>query len=233
MRQMSMTDGGPTYAGSPDILIGDQRPTDAQAKWIYAGKTADGNPILTQVTVANDTELQRYILDTVRSSDVPSTTSYTAAPTQLEMGPRRYALKPPAKPCATAECAAGLAPAGVFYYPPDLPKEQIANTAAAVSTAAGRFGATTGAIAAVPSPYAPAATTLTLGAAMVGLGANAVEQMVRPNPVAFGIDSFIDLGMFTATEKYPLCGPMINEIGNYIKGSDWLIQKKNPEILKR
>ncbi|MCG1046315.1 MULTISPECIES: hypothetical protein [Mycetohabitans] len=56
MRQMSMTDGGPIYAGSPDILIGDQRPTDAQAKWIYGGKTADGNPILTQATVANDTE---------------------------------------------------------------------------------------------------------------------------------------------------------------------------------
>ncbi|CBW74031.1 Hemolysin [Mycetohabitans rhizoxinica HKI 454] len=87
MRQMSMTDGGPIYAGSPDILIGDQRPTDAQAKWIYGGKTADGNPILAQATVANDTELQRYIVDTVRSSDVPSTISYTAAPTQLEMGP--------------------------------------------------------------------------------------------------------------------------------------------------
>ncbi|CBW74034.1 unnamed protein product [Mycetohabitans rhizoxinica HKI 454] len=59
-----------------------------------------------------------------------------------------------------------------------MPKEQIADTATALSTAAGRFGVTTGAIAAVPSLYAPGATTLTLGAEMVGLGASAVEQIV-------------------------------------------------------
>ncbi|WP_146063944.1 hemolysin [Mycetohabitans endofungorum] len=229
MRQMSMTEGGQTYAGSPDTLIGEQRPTDAEAKWVYAGETADGKPILTQATVTNNAELQRYIVDAMSSSDVPSTISYTAAPMQPELGPRRYALKPP-KPCATAECAAGLTPAGMLYYPPDLPKEQIADTAAALSTAAGRFGATTGAIAAIPSPYAPAATTLTLSAAMVGLGASAVEQVFRPNPVAFGVDSFIDLGTFTATEKYPLWGPVINELGNYIKGSDWVIKQKNQKF---
>ncbi|MCG1054766.1 hemagglutinin repeat-containing protein [Mycetohabitans sp. B5] len=229
MRQMSMTEGGQTYAGSPDILIGDQRPTDAQAKWIYGGKTADGKPILTQASVANNAELQRYIMDTVRSSDVPSTISYTAAPTQPELGPRRYALKPPAKPCATAECAAGLTPAGMLYYPPDLPKEQIANTAAVVSTAAGRFGATTGAIAAVPSPYAPAATTLTFGASVIGLSAGMIEQIVRPNPKAYAVDSIVDLTNYFASERYPLYGPVFNEIGGVVKGLDWVNQFKQPE----
>lgn len=201
-----MTEGGQTYAGSPDTLIGEQRPADAEAKWVYAGETADGKPILTQATVTNNAELQRYIVDAMSSSDVPSTTSYTAAPMQPELGPRRYALKPPAKPCATAECAAELAPAGMLYYPPDLPKEQIADTAAALSAAAGRFGATTGTIAAIPSPYAPAATTLTLSAAMVGLGASAVEQVFRPNPVAFGVNSAVDLLLFRSADKYPLWG---------------------------
>jgi filamentous hemagglutinin len=95
----------------------------------------------------------------------------------------------------------------LLYYPPDLPKEQIANTAAAVSTAAGRFGAATGAIAAVPSPYAPAATTLTFGASVIGLSAGMIEQ----------------------TERYPLYGPVFNEIGGVVKGLDWINQFKQPE----
>ncbi|MCG1054351.1 hypothetical protein KQH49_04990 [Mycetohabitans sp. B5] len=99
MRQISMTEGGQTYAGSPDILIGDQRPTDAEVNWVYAGETADGNPILAQAMVANDTELQRYIVDTVRNSDVRNTISYTAAPMQPELGPRRYA-----QACGEALC---------------------------------------------------------------------------------------------------------------------------------
>ncbi|MGU7776367.1 hypothetical protein ACV229_40235 [Burkholderia sp. MR1-5-21] len=36
-------------SGAPDTLVG-QAPTDSGAKWIYAGSTADGKPILTQVT---------------------------------------------------------------------------------------------------------------------------------------------------------------------------------------
>lgn len=110
-----------------------------------------------------------------------------------------------------------------------MPKEQIADTAAALSTAAGRFGAETGAIAAVPSPYAPAATTLTFGASVIGLSAGMIEQIARPNPKAYAVDSIVDLTNYFASERYPLYGPVFNEIEGVIKGLDWVNQFKQPE----
>lgn len=220
-RQLDMTKGGQTYIGSPDTLIGDQQPSDAGARWTFAGQTADGKPILTQATVANDLELQRYIVNAVNGSDVPSTISYAAAPApaQPKTGPQGYVIKPAAgNYCATAECAAGLAPAGIIFYPP---RDQIADTASSVSTAAGRFSAATAAAAAIPSPYTPGFAAASLAATVIGMTTDAVSQMAKPDIGQYWIASSAGIGANAASEKYPFLSPAINETSNKLTNTDF------------
>ncbi|MEM5314787.1 hypothetical protein [Paraburkholderia sp. JHI869] len=61
MRIMGGTVGGDQESGAAATLIG-QTPTDSGEKWISGGTTADGKPILTQITVQPNPELQSYIL---------------------------------------------------------------------------------------------------------------------------------------------------------------------------
>ncbi|MGU7785350.1 hypothetical protein [Burkholderia sp. PU8-34] len=65
-------------SGAPDTLVG-QAPIDSGAKWIYAGSTADGKPILTQVAALANPELQQYIIanaNTATADQVPSQFTY-------------------------------------------------------------------------------------------------------------------------------------------------------------
>jgi hypothetical protein len=81
MRIMGVSAYGQHESGAPETLIG-QAPTDAGAKWISAGTSADGKPILTQVTAQADPELQKYILANNHSAtpgQVPSLFNYDRA----------------------------------------------------------------------------------------------------------------------------------------------------------
>lgn len=55
------------------------------------------------------------------------------------------------------------------------------DAASMVSTNAGRLGAAAAAGAAVPSPYSPVLTTIAYGSTVVGVGADALAQLVKPN----------------------------------------------------
>jgi filamentous hemagglutinin len=78
LRVMGVGVGDTHQSGAPDTLIG-QAPTDSGARWILAGTTADGQPILTKITAQPDPALQSYIranFNSVSSGGVPSEYTY-------------------------------------------------------------------------------------------------------------------------------------------------------------
>ncbi|RBJ75297.1 hemolysin, partial [Pseudomonas sp. MWU12-2534b] len=78
MRIMGVAVDGQHQSGAPETLVG-QAPTDSGAKWIYAGSTADGKPILTQATAQVNSDLQAYIVANANSAapgQVPSQFGY-------------------------------------------------------------------------------------------------------------------------------------------------------------
>ena len=58
MRILGVSADGTHQSGAPDTLVG-QAPTDSGARWINAGTTADGQPILTQITAQADAAMRR------------------------------------------------------------------------------------------------------------------------------------------------------------------------------
>jgi filamentous hemagglutinin len=209
LRIMGVSTHGDHESGAPDTLIG-QAPTDSGAQWISAGTTANDKPILTQITAQANPELQAYILAKYNSAspgDVPSQFSYDR-PT----GTGSWNISGPFTKFDQSDT--------------NFVRNTTADGASMVSTTAGRFSAAAGAAAEIPSPYAPGLAAAAFAATVVGYGASAVEQLVRPNPIGFGVDSTVDLLLYRPMDRYPLWGPAINEAGNSIKNSDWLNQLK-------
>jgi filamentous hemagglutinin len=175
MRIMGATIDGKTESGAPDTLIGQTAPTDAGANWLYAGKTADSSPILTQINAAVNSELQSYIRNNYTSvgAGVPgAVTGYVTSPKQPKLG-RMTA------PISTAGTICPLGDCGIAVYGPS--KNQVANTASSISVAAGRFGAVTTAAAEFPSPYSRAFASAAFAATVIGWIAGGLEQALRPN----------------------------------------------------
>ncbi|TAM52853.1 MAG: hypothetical protein EPN57_12220 [Paraburkholderia sp.] len=77
-RIMGVKIDGKHLSGAPATLVGEM-PSDAGAKWISGGVTADGKPILTQVMAQPDPELEKVILANYNSAgkdQVPSVFGY-------------------------------------------------------------------------------------------------------------------------------------------------------------
>ncbi|MBM2772576.1 hypothetical protein [Burkholderia territorii] len=211
MRIMGASIGLHHESGAPATLVG-QVPTDSGAQWIGAKPTANGITVLTQKTAQSDPQIQACILDNynkVMPDDVPSMVTYDVPSSNVW----------------------GFNVSGPFtkFDQSDLNylRDTTAGLASMVSTNAGRFSAATGAAAEIPSPYAPGFASATLAGTVLGFGASVVEQIVRPNPVGFSVDSTVDLLLYRVAEKFPLWGPMINEIGNGIKDSNWINEMKD------
>ncbi|SAL58988.1 cell surface protein [Caballeronia terrestris] len=217
MRIMGVTINGTTESGAPDTLIG-KTPTDAGANWQYAGKTADGKPILTQTNAAVDSDLQNYIRNSYASvgGGVPSiVTGYVPTPTQPKLGQTTATSSTAGTICPRGDC-------GIAVYGPS--KNQVADAASSISTAAGRTGAAMGAAAQLPTPYAGAFASAAYASTVVGWVAGGVEQLTRPNARPFISGGLVDIGNYFASDRYPMAGPAINEVGEAIKGSSWMDQ---------
>jgi len=221
MRIMGATVNGTVESGAPDTLIG-QKPTDAGAGWLSAGLTADGKPILTQTNAAVDPQLQAYIVNNYASAApgaVPSIVSgYTASPTQPQIGPQYGSTGSAGTICPSGNCGA------VNTTVTPMTRDQLADSAASVSTAAGRFGAVTGAAAEIPTPYSPAFATAAFAATVAGWIAGGVEQVARPNPRPYISGGLVDIGNYLVSDRFPMAGLAINEVGETIKGSSWMDQ---------
>ncbi|MEX3977777.1 hemolysin [Paraburkholderia sp. EG287A] len=202
MRIMGVSTDGNHESGAPETLIG-QAPSDSGARWISAGTTADGKPILTQVTAQADPELQAYILANYNSTsrgDVPSQFTYDR-PT----GTGSWNISGPFTKFDQSDT--------------NFVRSTTADGASMISTNAGRISAAAGAAAAVPGVHQPAAASLAAGSGMVGLVADAVAQIIRPDPAAmFKDDIIIGVPSSILGDRYPMLGPVINEVGEYLKG---------------
>ncbi|WP_082088689.1 contact-dependent inhibition toxin BcpA [Burkholderia sp. USMB20] len=190
-------------SGAPDTLVG-QGPTDSGAKWMYAGSTADGKPILTQVTAQTNPELQQYIVanaNSATSSQVPSQFNYDRPSSN---GWRGNVTGPFTK----------FDQSDVNYV-----RNTTADTASMVSTNAGRIGAAAATGAALPTPVTPALEAIAFGSTVTGWVADFVTQMARPNPGNYVAGGVVDLTLGGVANKYPLAGTFFTEFGNWIKGT--------------
>lgn len=211
LRIMGVSTSGQHESGAPDTLIG-QAPTDAGSRWISGGTTADGKPILTQVTAQADHQFQSYILanaNSAASNEVPSIYQYDRSPNN----------------------GWGFSVTGPFtkFDQSDLnfARNTTADTASMISTNAGRLGAAMAAAAAIPSPYSPGLTAASFTATVAGWLAGGVEQVARPNPRGYISDSLVDTGNFFVSDRLPMLAPALNETAEKVKSSDWMQQIKN------
>ncbi|WP_162600952.1 lipase family protein [Paraburkholderia sp. C35] len=88
-----------------------------------------------------------------------------------------------------------------------------------ISTNAGRFSAATAAAATIPSPYSPGLSVASYAANVVGLTADAVGQLVKPDVGQYTNNGIVSIVANAASEKYPGLAPAINETSNAINNS--------------
>ncbi|WGY70358.1 hypothetical protein KEC55_25285 [Burkholderia cepacia] len=92
--------------------------------------------------------------------------------------------------------------------------------AAVAAIASGKLSELSGALASAPTPFAPLFAQIAFGATVVGVGADAVGQIVSPNVGQYGVGSLLNTVSNAASEKYPLLGPVINGVSNSVNNSD-------------
>jgi filamentous hemagglutinin len=204
MRIMGVSVGAQHESGAPDTLIG-QAPTDSGARWISAGTTADGQPILTQITAQANPELQVYIRANYNSAStggVPSQYTYdvpTGGGSSNVTGPFTKFDKSDS----------------------DFVRNTTADTASMVSTNSGRVSAFATTAVALPTPYAPIYDAIAFGATISGMAADAVAQLVKPNVGQYVQNGTTILASNAATIKWPLASYAINETSNTFNNSAW------------
>ncbi|WP_152554369.1 hypothetical protein [Burkholderia sp. A1] len=113
--------------------------------------------------------------------------------------------------------APGQVPSVYTYVPTQVGLDVqgvVANAAGNVLTAAGRFGTVAAAGATIPSPYAPGLAT-----AVIGMVADAVVQVVKPDVGKYWTNSGGAMISDRLSTKYPLATPIINEAANNFNDS--------------
>ncbi|WP_175806794.1 contact-dependent inhibition toxin BcpA [Burkholderia cenocepacia] len=218
MRIMGVSVDGQHQSGAPETLVG-QAPTDSGAKWLYAGSTADGKPILTQATALVNSDLQAYIVANANSAapdQVPSQFNYDRS---TGSGPV-FNLTGPFTKFDRSDA--------------NYVKGTTADTASMVSNTAGWVSSTAATGAAVPSPFAPAFGTIAYGATVVGIGADAVSQLVSPNAGQYTYEGALALGGQVVGDRVPIASLVINGTSEAIKKqpfsttiSNWVGQQLN------
>jgi filamentous hemagglutinin len=127
-------------------------------------------------------------------------------------------ITPASNGCVTAECAAGVAPNRNSIRDSADVRNDVADGAALTSRGAGIVGSAATAAAAVPGPHEPAAAATAATATGVGLVADVVEQMIRPDPQKYFKEQIlIGIPANVLAEKFPLYAPVVNEVAEKIK----------------
>ncbi|KQR73720.1 hypothetical protein ASG35_22350 [Burkholderia sp. Leaf177] len=187
--------GDSRESGAPSTLIG-QTPSDSGAQWISGGKTEDGKTILTQITAQPDQALQSYILANAGSmpgGDVPNIV-------YDQIGKKGFSVDV-------------TGPFTKFDQSDvDYVRNTTADASAMISTNAGRFSAATATAAATPSPYSAGFAAAAYGATVViGVGADVLAQMVKPNVGQYAISGVTGLIAGNVSDRFPMLSPAVNE----------------------
>ncbi|HWW08180.1 hemagglutinin repeat-containing protein [Collimonas sp.] len=198
---------------------------DDGAKWSVVQNGKDGTQhLMQQVPLNVSPDLMAYIQQGTDNT-------YAWSPTQnlaLNMNNASGVLNPYKQAsCIGTQCS-------VVMINPQLPtRDQMADGAGWLSTQSGRFAAAATAygtfLANSPNPIlqAGAATQLSMAwtATLVGFGTNALEQALRPNLRVLSWGSLVDYGVKITSEKSPIVGPAITELGEKIKDHNPLERK--------
>ncbi|SFC13755.1 filamentous hemagglutinin [Cupriavidus sp. OV038] len=205
--------------GGPDqINAATTKPTDDGAKWISVAGTTQ----IREIPAQANAEIIAYIeaQQKLALGDVPYETrqDYSSVPKIS------YTTPLPTARCGSgqADCVAGLA---MPYGSEELARRRqfVADAASNFGTQAGRVGAISGAVAGVSS--ANPLIALPAGAfsyAMTGasLIAGGIEQVARPDVGQYTAESTLATMGFYFGERYPVAGPVINEMGEAVKSTD-------------
>ncbi len=204
MRVMGVSVDGQHQSGAPETLVG-QAPTDSEAKWIYAGSTTDGKPILTQTTAQVNSDLQIYVVANANSainSQVPSQFNYDRI---ASSGPG-FSLTGPFTKFDRSDA----------HYM----RNATADVAGMVSTNTGRFSAATAALASIPSPLSGELSAAAYAATVAGFAADTLAQIVKPDVGQYALSGAASLIGGNLSERAPGLGPAINETVNKFNNSD-------------
>ncbi|MBB5457800.1 hypothetical protein [Paraburkholderia sp. Cpub6] len=193
---------GATASRAPATLVG-QTPTDSGARWMSAGTTANGQPVLTQILAPSDAPLQSYILanyNGVSPGQVPSEFTYPSSSTGGSIN-----VTGPFTNFGQSDL--------------DFVRGTTADVATMISTSAGRFGSATAAAASIPSPYAPVFDSATFVATAFGMAADGVSQLVQPNVGQYYENNIAGITGNAVGGKYPGLAPAVNETVNAINNT--------------
>lgn len=216
MRIMGVSGNGASESGAPATLVG-QMPTDSGARWISGGTTADGKPILTQITARPDPQLQSYILanyNSVSPGQVPSPFTYA-----LPSGGGSTNITGPFTKFDKSDG--------------DFVRQTVADTSGMVSTNAGRIGSAAAAGASLPTPYAPVLDSIAIGSTATGIVADIIQQIAQPNSAQYVFNGFTAIIGNFASSKLPGLTPAINELTNQVNASGtatWVQDRANKAI---
>ena len=197
MRIMGATSNGTNESGAPTTLIG-QAPTDSGAQWMSAGTTADGRPVLTQITALANPELQSYILSNY-ATDVPGTVSYS--------------------PLSGSKSSTITGPFTKFdKSDADFMRNTTADASGMVSTNAGRVSALAAAGAAL-TPCSLVCEGVAYTGTVIGIAADAVGQLARPNTGQYLFNGSTSIASNYISAASPVLTPAVNELVNQVNGS--------------
>ncbi|MGF6645033.1 hypothetical protein [Paraburkholderia sp. GAS82] len=197
MRIMGATSNGTNESGAPTTLIG-QAPTDSGAQWMSAGTTADGKPVLTQITALANPELQSYILSNY-ATDVPGTVSYS--------------------PLSGSKSSTITGPFTKFdKSDADFMRNATADASGMVSTNAGRVSALAAAGAAL-TPCSLVCEGVAYTGTVIGIAADAVGQLARPNTGQYLFNGSTSIASNYISAASPVLTPAVNELVNQVNGS--------------
>lgn len=186
-------------------------------------KVTDSTAVIELPGQAN-AAIQQYIIANTKdgSGYIPGQSQYIASNPGLNA--TTTTNTPPSTQTQTANCAnndlACRSGVGVQQNAPlsQQTREAIADGASTLSRQAGVIAAGATAIGSQVGPYAKPAQALAVGATAVGIGADIVEQAVRPDAKQVIREQLI-LGVpaEVLTQRFPILAPVINEIKEGLK----------------
>ncbi|HDR9021946.1 hemagglutinin repeat-containing protein [Burkholderia vietnamiensis] len=213
LAQMGYRANGVSESGAAATVEGAQ-PNDGST-WVKAGVDQNtGKTVWTQVPGAANQALQSFILQNTNGADVPLVQQYSPSSKGASGGGSSSTITGPFTRLPNQ--------ADLGYI-----KSTTSDLASATSTTAGWVGATTGALAAAPTPLAPAFAGISYATTVVGVSADAVGQVLNPNVGQYWVGGGVNVLSNYVSGKYPMLGPVVNAIGNTFNNDDYVGKMQN------
>lgn len=207
-----------------EILIGPDAVSNNLSLDPGMPKLVSGTAVVEVLGQANF-EIQQYIIANTKEGAgyVPGVSQYVMS--NLKLNSPTLTSAPPAVP--TVSCANNdlACKSGVGVQQSSIPqltqqaRDAIADGASNLSRQAGVVSAAAMAATTVASPQVkPVTGVVVVGATVIGIAADAVDYVMRPNPEQF-IKEQIGIGLPASvlSERYPMWAPLINEVAEQFK----------------